>query len=49
MAGIGLDELAWEPSSGPALSFTTGLSVTQSFLGLGLYLSSDLSRPHFGE
>ena len=48
MAGTGLDELAWEPGSGPDLSFTTELAVTQSFLYLGLYLSSDLLRPHFG-
>ena len=49
MAGTGLDELAWEPGSGPDLSFTTELAVTQSFLYLGLYLSSDLLRPHFGK
>lgn len=49
MAGTGLGELAREPCSGPAFSFTTGLAVTQSFLYLGLYLSSDLLRPHFGK
>lgn len=49
MAGAGLGELAREPGSGPALSFTTGLAVTQACLYLGLYLSSDLLRPHFGK
>ena len=49
MAGAGLGELAWEPGAGPALSFTTGLAVTQAFLYLGLSLSSDLLRPHFGK
>lgn len=49
MAGAGLGELAWEPGAGPALSFTTGLAVTRAFLYLGLSLSSDLLRPHFGK
>lgn len=36
MTGTGLGELSWEHGSGPALSLTTGLAVTQSFLYLGL-------------